>query len=628
MQFDARSLLILATPIVALALIVWTALGTSLPPADFTFSNGTEVKSFDPAIVTGQPEGRILNCLFERLVNWHPKTLEPIPGVAKDWEISSDGKNYTFFLREDAEWSDGSPVTAEDFEYSIRRFLDPRTASEYAMLAWHIKNGRRYSQGGGGIKAGDSVEVELNLPEGATNTLRGEILHGTLVSIENEDNLEERKFLVKIAGKEILFDPIDDVEATETEPEPGTRWCRQVLLDFNEVGVKVDPKKPYELKLTLENSAPYFLQLIGFYPFSPVNRKCVETYGTPGWTKDKNIVCNGPYMVEFRRIRDRTRMVKNPHYWNRDEVRIEVVDALAVDSINTALNLFMTDKVDWINTVPPAALRILLEEDPPRDDLNPSPYLSCYFYMVNTTRKPLDDLRVRRALSLALDREEIAQDILAAGEVPAYSLVPPGIQGYQSQECEKQNIEEAQRLLAEAGFPDGKGFPRIDILYNTEESHKIIAELIRSQWKKNLGIQVKTRNEEWQSYNSSQRQMKYNLCRRGWIGDYVDPYTFLELYESGGEQNNTGFSNSEYDRLLKESAKEQDAAKRLVLLQRAERILMDELPIIPLYYYVSKNMVKPHVRGFYNNLQDMHPVSAMWIDRESDGPNEFMGKKP
>ncbi|MCG8448045.1 MAG: ABC transporter substrate-binding protein, partial [Pirellulales bacterium] len=228
---------------------------------------------------------------------------------------------------------------------------------------------------------------------------------------------------------------------------------------------------------------------------------------------------------------------------------------------------------------------------------------------------------------LALDREEICTKSMAAGEVPAYSLVPPGMSGYQGQSCPPRNVEEARRLLAEAGFPEGKGFPRMDILYNTDESHQTIAELIRSQWQRTLGIQIKTRNEEWQSYNSSQRQMKYNFCRRAWIGDYYDPFTFLQMFLTDGENNNTGFSHPEYDRLMAESTRERDPDKRLRILERGERILMDELPIVPIYFYVSKNMVKPHVRGFYNNVQDTHPVGAMWIDHESDGPNEFMKSK-
>jgi oligopeptide transport system substrate-binding protein len=320
-------------------------------------------------------------------------------------------------------------------------------------------------------------------------------------------------------------------------------------------------------------------------------------------------------------------MVKNPHYWNRDNVRFNVVDALAVESNSTALNLFLTDKADWIQMPPPSAQRIMLQEEPPRSDINPAPYIGCYYYMINTERRPLDDVRVRRALSLALDREEICTKILAAGQPPAYSLVPPGIPGYVGEKCAAENADEARRLLAEAGYPEGKGFPQMDILYNTDQAHQAIAELIRKQWQRELGIRIKTRNEEWASYLSSHRQMKYYVSRRGWIGDYADPYTFLSMFVTDGEQNNTGFSNTEYDRLIEEVAKQADPDERMKLFQRAERILMDELPILPIYFYMSVNMVKPYVRGFYNNIQDVHPVGDMWIDRELTGPNEFMANE-
>jgi oligopeptide transport system substrate-binding protein len=621
MLFDRRDLFAISVVLLAFGGTIWLTLGSSLPPADFTFCNNTEVKSFDPAIVSGNPEHNIIKCLFEGLLNWDPKTLEPIPGVAESWEISPDQLTYTFHLRSDARWSDGLPVTAEDFYYSWRRFLGPRTAAEYAVLAWYIKNARNYSRGGSGISPGDPVEVELNLPPDAINTLRGEILHGKLVAVDHADDPDRRTFLVDLDGRQQRFDPVDDQSAVSAPPE-GVRWCRQVLLDFREVGIQVlDPRT---LEVTLQHPTPYFLKLAGYYPFSPVNRACVQKHGTPQWTKPGNIVSNGPFNVQFRRIRDRIRMVKSDTYWDRDHVRLNVVDALAVESNATALNLFMTGKADWIQTVPPAALRIMLRQDPPRNDLNPAPYLGSYYYMLNTTRKPLDDVRVRKALSLALDREEICTKIMAAGEIPAYGLVPPGIPGYEGQQCSGEDLEEARRLLAEAGYPEGRGFPRMDILYNTDEAHQTIAELIRKQWQRELGIQVKTRNEEWATYLSSHRQMKYNISRRGWIGDYADPSTFLDMFVTGGEQNNTGFSNAEYDRLIDAAASEPDPQKRTQMLQRAERILMEELPILPIYFYVSKNMVQPYVRGFYNNIQDVHPVSAMWIDRDLEGPNELM----
>jgi oligopeptide transport system substrate-binding protein len=235
---------------------------------------------------------------------------------------------------------------------------------------------------------------------------------------------------------------------------------------------------------------------------------------------------------------------------------------------------------------------------------------------------------VRKALSLALNREEITKRLLPAGELPSYSLVPPGIPGYVQQKCAPEDPDEARRLLAEAGYPEGRGFPRIDILYNSHESHQAIAELMRKQWQRELGITVRTRNEEWASYLSSLQQQQFNIARRGWIADYNDPNTFIDMFVTGGEQNNTGWSNAEYDKLVKEASYELDPDKRFRMLAQAERILMDELPILPVYSYVSKNMVQPHIRGFYNNARDDHPVSSLWIDPDQEGPNEFLRGRP
>lgn len=601
--------------------IAWSLFAGDLPKADFTFINASEVKSIDPASITGQPEGRIAYCLFEGLVRKDPETLEPRPAVAERWEISDDKRTYTFFLRDNAKWSDGSPVTAHDFHYSWRRFLDPRTAAEYAYQAWYIKNGRTYSQGGSGITPGDPVEVELNLPPDAVNSRRGEVLTGTLVRVEQRSEIE-RDFIVQIDGVETTFRPTDDAGASQSEPPAGVRWCRQVLLDFREVGIKVIDD--LTLEVTLDNPTHYFLGLQGFYPFFPVNQQCVETFGSPEWTKAENIVTNGPYHVEFRRIRDRIRMVKNEHYWDRENIRLEVVDALAVESLTTALNLFLTDEADWIGSSPPTALREMMNADPPRNDLNPAPFLSSYFYYVQTTRPPLNDVRIRKALAMAMDRAEICSKLLPSGDPPSYSLVPPGIPGYHPQQMDRGNPDEARRLLAEAGYPEGRGFPRLEIVTNTQESHMQIAELIRKQWQRVLGINTRTRNEEWGAYLSSLRQGKFELARRGWIADYVDPNTFLDLFLSYSDQNSTGWSNPEYDSLVEAAAVEVDPDKRFRMLEQAERILLDELPLIPIYTYVSKNMVKPYVRGFYNNVTDEHFVRDMWIDHDTTEPNEFM----
>ncbi|WP_428304867.1 peptide ABC transporter substrate-binding protein [Lacipirellula sp.] len=640
MPLDGRSLFPWIAGVAILGSIGWALNRGQLPPADFTFINGTEVKSLDPAIVTGQPENRMINALFEGLTSWNPETLKPEPGVAERWDVSADLLTYTFHLRKDAKWSDGSPVTAHDFIYSMRRFLDPRTAAEYSYQAWYVKNAKRYSGGGRAVRPGDNVEVELNVDPAASNALRGELVHGKLVRIEDRSGqeltgealdkaaadeslkIEDWVFVISTEAGEERFRYADDAAAAENEPAKAERHARQILLDLKDVGMRAIDD--YTLEFKLENPTPYFLTLVGFYPLFPVQQKCVETFGSPDWTDVENIVCNGPFKPQFRHLRDRTRVVKNEHYWDRDNVKLGSVDFLAVESSTTALNLYLTGEVDWIYDVPASALRTLMAERPVRDDLNPQPMLNTYFYLLNVKRKPFDDVRVRKALSMAMDRNELTQVLLGAGELPTYSLVPPGLPGYDPPQGPHEDVKEAQRLLAEAGYPNGRGFPEIEILHNTHEGHHAIAQLIRDQWRKNLGISVKTRNEEWATFNASQRQLKYDVSRRGWIGDYADPNTFLDMFVSGGENNCTGWGNAEYDRLIAAAATETDSAKRLELLHQAEAILMDEQPIIPFYNYVSKNMVKPTVRGFYNNIQDTHPLSAIWIDAEEKTPNPFM----
>lgn len=602
-----------------------------LPPADFTFNNDTEVESLDPAVVTGQPEGRIIDELYEGLVRLGPKDREPIPGVAERWEVSEDGKTYTFHLRKDAKWSDGSPVTADDFVYSMRRFLDPQTLAEYAYQAWYLKNARRFSRAARGVKVGDPVEIELHeRPEGAPPFAQGILLRGELVRVETDPDASQeglddpakytdlRTFVVEIDGERRSF-RVGDYGLEDAEP------CKQLTLAFDQVGFRATDQ--YTIETELDAPAPYWLNLLGFYPLSPVNRRCVETHGPGEWIKAGNLVTNGPYTLEFRRIRDRIRLRKNPHYWNRENVALETIDALAVNSLTTSFNLYETGEVDWIGKVTPIIARELFDADPPRDDFNPDAQFGTYFYLFNTTRPPFDDPRVRKALTMALDRPEIVTTA-CAGELPARSITPPGLPNYEPPECDGLNVEAARKLLAEAGYPDGIGFPKIEILYNNDEIHQTIAELVRKQWRRGLGIDVATRNEEWSTSLASIRQKDYDVARRSWIGDYLDPNTFLDMFVTDGENNNTGWANPEYDRLIREAKFEADPAKRLELLTEAEQMLMTELPIMPIYYYVSRSMVAPYVYGWHNNLEDRHPLWCLSIDRSRPRLNDFMASKP
>lgn len=635
----AGRLIFLSTVLLAGVVAVgWAVHGSRLPPADFTFYNESEVKSVDPAIITGHPEGRIAWALFEGLTRPRADNMQAEPGVAEQWDISDDRRTYTFHLRDNARWSNGDAVTTHDFVYSMRRLLDPMMGAEYSYQAWYIVNAKRYTSGAAGFQPGDPVEVELNLRPGDVDTARGELLLGKLIRVERDrpgagaggsagtEGRDSPIFVVDIGGRERRF----VAAGADERPLNGTEACRQVLLDFREVGIRAIDDRTLEIRL--DNPTPYFLDLLAFYPLAPVHRGCLERYGKLAWKRPENIVSNGAFRLAERRIRDRIRLVKSETYWDRDNVRLNIVDALSIDDRNTGLNLYLTGKCDWTTQPPPNAIRVLLASQPPRNDLNPSPQLTTYFYLLNTKRPPLHDVRVRRALSLALDRDEITRVATAAGERPAYNLVPPGLPDYTPQLCAARNPEEARRLLAEAGYPDGAGCPKLEIHYNTDQVHQSIAELARKQWQRELGITVTIRNEEWASAQETLRQMDFMIARRSWIGDYLDANTFLDMYLSAGANNNTGFSNAEYDRLLAAAAREPDHVERRKMLEQAERILMDEMPILPIYFYVSRNLVKPYVRGWYNNLQDSHHLRAIWIDHSFDPsdprPNEHMGRTP
>jgi oligopeptide transport system substrate-binding protein len=633
-----RFCFLIALVVGGLAALGWAVHGSRLPPADFTFFNESEVMSVDPAVITGHPEGRIAWALYEGLTRPRADNMRAEPGVAERWDISDDRRTYTFYLRENALWSNGDPVTTADFLYSIRRLLDPLTIAEYSYQAWYIVNAKRYTYGAKGIGPGDPVEVELNPQANARNTVRGELLLGKLVRIEGdveagsesgeatEAARRNRVFVVEIDGRERRF-----TIAADGDPLlEGTEPCRQVLLDFREVGIRAIDDRTLEIEL--ENPTPYFLDLLAFYPLAPVHRGCLERYGNPDWKRPENIVTNGAFRLAQRRIRDRIRLVKSDTYWDRDNVRVSVIDALSIDDRTTGLNLYLTGKCDWMTQPPPNAIRELLAQKPPRNDINPYPQLTTYFYLLNTTRPPLDDVRIRRALSLALDREEITRVATAAGEMSAFSLVPPQLPGYTQQPCPPYDPEEARRLLAEAGYPNGIGLSTLEIHYNTDQVHQSVAELARKQWQRELGITVTLRNEEWATSQATIRQMKFMIARRSWIGDYLDPNTFLDMFVTDGPNNATGFSHVEYDRLIAGAAQEPNEEKRMRMLEQAERILMDEMPIIPVFYYVSRNLVKPYVRGWYNNLQDSHHLRAIWIDHRADSndpqPNEFMERTP
>jgi oligopeptide transport system substrate-binding protein len=361
----------------------------------------------------------------------------------------------------------------------------------------------------------------------------------------------------------------------------------------------------------LASPCPYFVNLVSFYPLCPVSRACIERHGTADWIKPENIVTNGPFRIRERRLKDRIRLERNPFYWDRGSVGLETIDALAVDSPITALNLYLTGAVDWINVVPPIAIPVLRD----RPDFSATINLGTNFLRFNTTRPPLDDVRVRRAIHLALDKEELVEGVLKGGQVPAASFVPPDIPGYTPPAGESFDPELARELLTEAGFAGGEGFPGFSLLYSTGETARDIAEVIGMQLKRNLGIRIHPASQERKVYYLSQSSLDYDICLANWLGDYLDPSTFLDVFTSESGNNRTGWKNADYDALVRRAGVEIDPRERERLLVRAEEILLGEAPIALLYFRSTTNMIDPSWKGYANNILDVHPLK--YLEREA-----------
>lgn len=519
----------------------------------FVWNNEAEPETLDPALMTGTTEHNLALCLFEGLTTHHPATLQPLPGAAEWWEIGGGGLVYTFHLRKDGKWSNGDPVTAEDFRWSWQRALTPSTGSKYAEMFFPIKGAQRFF----------------------------------------EWHPAEPAFPARGDEPAVAAKP-----AYDDGPRPS----------WKDVGVEV--VDPLTLRVTLRAPTAYFLELAAFETLMPVHRATVEKHGDK-WTSARTLVGNGPFALDVWKPRDRIEMVPNPSWWNRKMIRLARVVVRAIDDQNTSLSEYLSGGVDWIRSIP--ARRI--DEAQVHPDYYVSPYLGSYFFRFNITRKPFDDVRVRKAFTMAIDKKDICERVLKAGQIPASGVVALGIHGYPELKGLTYDPVKARALLAEAGFPEGKGLPEVEVLYNTQESHKAVCESMVDMWKTNLGVKVQLKNCEWQVYLKDTHEMQYQVARAGWIGDYADPNTFLDMWVTDRGNNNTGWSSKKYDALIEQAAMEPDHAKRFAIFQEAERMVcVEDLPILPLYYYVNQGMLRPRVKGWFENVRDLHPLQYVCLD--------------
>lgn len=499
--------------------------------------NGAEPQSLDIHKSEGVNSSQVQRDLYEGLVNQAPDgTLEP--GAAESWAISDDGRIYEFRLREDGRWSNGDPVTAEDFVFALRRGVDPDTLSNYAGLLIPILNAQA-------IAAGD-------LP-----------------------------------------------------PET--------------LGVEVVDART--LRITLENPSDYFLELLTHSMTYPLHRPSAAQW-PGGFARPGRLVSNGAYMLDEWVIQSHIRLLRNPYYRDADSLGIHEVYFHSLENPASELKRYRAGDLDWTDTVPHNQISWIRENL--GDQFHVAPYLGVYFFGFNLEQPPFrDQPGLRRALAMAADRSIITEYVSAGGEMPAYNFVPP-LPGYPAPVPawaawpREQQLEEARRLYAEAGYGPERPL-EVEVLYNTSDNHRQMALAIAAMWKQHLGVKTKIVNQEFKVYLATRRRKdETQVYRAGWIGDFSDPVNFLDILRSDNGRNDTGYADPVYDALLDQAAAETDLARRRQLKAQAEAVMLEQQPVMPIYFYVSRRLVKPWVRGWEDNLLDAHPTRHFYI-AETDG---------
>ena len=510
----------IAAALAALALCLpGTATGKTLH-----MHNGGDPQSLDPHKVSGDWENRIVGDLFEGLVT-EDRQASPVPGMAERWEVSSDGRTYTFHLR-DAKWSDGEPVTAHDFVFAFRRLMNPETAAKYAWLQFPIKNGEAINKG-----------------EGAPETLGAEA--------------------------------VDD----------------------------------RTLKITLENVTPYFLGALTHYTAYPIPRHVHKKHGED-WVKPENIVSNGPYKAVEWIPGSHVRAEVNDQHHAAKDLDIREVVYYVLEDESAALKRYEAGEFDILTEFPTDHIERLRAER--ANELFVAPFQGLYYYVFNHNNPKLRDMRVREALSMAINREIIVEKIIGTGEIPAYSWVPPGMDNSREPYEAKwksapypEQMKRAKKLMTEAGY--GADSPlKLVLRYNTNENHKRMAVAVAGMWKP-LGVEVELVNTETKvHYDDLNKNVGFDIARAGWLADYNDPVNMLELLAPDSVYNYGRWKNDEFGDLMKRAEKETDLGKRADLFRQAEQIAIDNSAAIPIHYYVSRNIVSPKIKGFENNARDIH----------------------
>lgn len=512
-----------------------TTVETGLRTQTLHLGNGAEPADLDPQVSTVYTDYLILISLFEGLTVIDETTSQALPGAAERWDISADGLTYTFHLRKTGKWSNGDPVTAQDFVTSFQRILSPALGAEYAYMLYPVKNAEAF------------------------NTAK--------------------------------------------------------LTDFAQVGFRaIDP---LTLEITLDRPTPYLLALVAHQAWFPIHPATILKFGKldqrgTRWTQPGNLVGNGAYTLKVWQPNARIVVEKNDTYWDAANTKLRSVVFYPNENIATDEKNFRAGQLHITYNLLPEKLSTYRKQSP--SPLRVDPFLETYYLHFNTTKPPLDNPKVRQALARAFDREIICRVLLNGSRQPAHFFTPPDTAGYTATARIPTDFDAARKLLAEAGYPGGKGFPLVELQMFTDAINKKVCEAVQEMWRRELGINIRLTGKDFRVYLDARKTLSFQLSLSRWIGDYNDPNTYLDMFVTGGANNQTGWGNAEYDRLIAEAGRTLDQAARFELFQKAEAILLDEAPIAPVFFGTRTFLIHPSVKGWVPSLLGIHRYQKIWLE--------------
>ena len=611
--------------------------GSTKPPQRniLRYVNGDEPESLDPPVSAGQPEARIYMALYQGLVEYDPKTLNAIPALAERWDVNNDSSEFVFHMRRNARWSNGDPITAHDFVYSLRRGLAPALASKNAYLAYYITYAQAYNENAVFVRDPQTKQfvLEKDVADSASPS-HVALSQKPLNSTEQEyrPTAEEPKPDPDTPFHQFMHSPprltLPSNEAARNKLLAKTPKLQAVVQGKEFVTVSaedigVEAVDDYTVRISLSQPAAYFLGLLAHQLFRLAPRKVIEQYGDQ-WTEPTHIVTCGAFKLKAWRPYSELVVERDPMYWDAANVHLDEIHFFVTTDNPTSMNLYKVGEADAVlnHTVPNAWLEVVR----PKKDYMDGAEAAIAYITMNTTKPPMNDVRVRRAFNLAIDKVNYSKSRRTTKPLSAFT--PEGIfVGYPQPKGEGFDPELARKLLGDAGFPvtkkdDGfecKGFPvaQVEYIFNTNSSNKAMAEFMQAQWKQNLGITVPLRSMEFKTYMPARTKLEYNGFAVGlWSADYMDPFTFLGIFTTPRGVNGTGWYDLKYVAMLDEANRTLDHQKRYELLAKAEKYLLDVQPVIPIETFSVNWLKKPYVKGMYPNAASLYPWKYVYIERE------------